>query len=151
MNAPFHRSLDPVARAAVVGFVTVVADQVTKSAASAVAGGLHNRAIVPVRNHEFSLGIASASLPVMLLLMVAGIIGLGSHLMRASARGRVPAWVTGLILGGAISNLLDRLVGGSVRDFLATPWIVLNVADLAVVVGLASWAVAGHHRPASRR
>ena len=135
MNAPFHRSLDPVARAAVVGFVTVVADQVTKSAASAVAGGLHNRAIVPVRNHEFSLGIASASLPVMLLLMVAGIIGLGSHLMRASARGRVPAWVTGLILGGAIS----------------TPWIVLNVADLAVVVGLASWAVAGHHRPASRR
>jgi lipoprotein signal peptidase len=29
--------------------------------------------------------------------------------------------------------------GGSVRDFLATPWIVFNVADVAVVAGLCAY------------
>ena len=63
--------------------------------------------------------------------------------------GGVPAWAAGLVIGGAVSNLADRLLVGSVRDFLATPWIVLNVADLAVAVGIVGWLVAGSRRTAS--
>jgi signal peptidase II len=43
----------------------------------------------------------------------------------------------GLQLGGALGNLLDRLLFGSVTDFLDFgPWPVFNVADTAVVAGI---------------
>lgn len=42
----------------------------------------------------------------------------------------------GLLLGGAVGNLLDRLRLGHVTDFLDFgPWPIFNVADTAVVVG----------------
>jgi len=42
----------------------------------------------------------------------------------------------GLILGGAIGNLLDRMFVGTVTDFLDFHiWPVFNVADSAIVVG----------------
>ena len=46
----------------------------------------------------------------------------------------------GLILGGTIGNLYDRLVFGGVRDFLyfyKIEWPVFNVADCCLVVGAA--------------
>jgi signal peptidase II len=44
--------------------------------------------------------------------------------------------VLGVILGGALGNLLDRLRLGYVTDFLDFgPWPVFNVADMAVVFG----------------
>jgi signal peptidase II len=54
----------------------------------------------------------------------------------------------GLILGGALGNLTDRLVRGSgfrghVVDFIDVgPWPVFNVADSAIVVGaiLLAWS-----------
>ena len=44
----------------------------------------------------------------------------------------------GLQLGGAIGNLIDRVRLGSVVDFIDIgPWPIFNVADSAVVVGVA--------------
>jgi signal peptidase II len=44
----------------------------------------------------------------------------------------------GLQLGGAIGNLIDRLVYGSVTDFIAFPhYPAFNVADSSIVVGVA--------------
>lgn len=62
-------------------------------------------------------------------------------------RVRAVNWavVTGLVLGGAVGNLIDRLFRdpgygiGHVIDFIYTPWIVpaiYNVADMGVVVGM---------------
>ncbi len=48
----------------------------------------------------------------------------------------------GLILGGTIGNLIDRLWLHYVRDFLdAGPWPIFNAADSAVVVGVIIFAV----------
>lgn len=58
-----------------------------------------------------------------------------------------PIWavVAGLVLGGAIGNLIDRyfrdpgFAVGHVVDFIYTPWMmpaVYNVADIAVVTGM---------------
>jgi lipoprotein signal peptidase len=49
---------------------------------------------------------------------------------------------SGLILGGAMSNLVDRLVLGGVRDFLQVPFLGVhnNLADWGIVLGLA-WIV----------
>jgi signal peptidase II len=47
-------------------------------------------------------------------------------------------WVaTGLLLGGALGNLLDRLLNGSVTDFIKFPdWPAFNVADICITVGV---------------
>ena len=45
---------------------------------------------------------------------------------------------TGLVLGGALGNLYDRLTLGVVRDFLRIGiWPMFNLADTAIVVGVA--------------
>ena len=42
-----------------------------------------------------------------------------------------------LMLGGAVGNLLDRILQGHVTDFIDIgPWPVFNLADSAIVVGL---------------
>ena len=43
---------------------------------------------------------------------------------------------SGLVLGGAASNLVDRLFIGAVTDYLDFPsWWVFNLADVAMLVG----------------
>ncbi len=46
---------------------------------------------------------------------------------------------TGLLLGGALGNLLDRIRNGSVVDFIKLPlgWPPFNLADTAIVLGAA--------------
>ena len=42
----------------------------------------------------------------------------------------------GLIIGGAFSNALNRLISGTVTDFIQLPyWPIFNVADSCVVAG----------------
>jgi signal peptidase II len=65
---------------------------------------------------------------------------------------RVTAVALGLILGGALGNLTDRLVrgpgfSGEVVDFLDfLVWPVFNVADSAIVVGALILVVGGIRR-----
>ena len=44
--------------------------------------------------------------------------------------------LVGLLVGGAIGNLIDRFVYGFVRDFIAFSfWPAFNVADMAITIG----------------
>ena len=62
----------------------------------------------------------------------------------------------GLVLGGAVGNLTDRIVRGSrfdgrVVDFIDfRVWPVFNVADSAIVIGAALILLAGVRRAAHR-
>ncbi|HEX3149961.1 MAG TPA: signal peptidase II [Gemmataceae bacterium] len=59
-------------------------------------------------------------------------------LRKKSAPDRVLFFALGLILGGTLGNLYDRIVFGGVRDFLCFYWFefpVFNVADSCLVVG----------------
>jgi lipoprotein signal peptidase len=123
-------------QAAGLCLVVVGLDQATKLAATLAAAGQTSGLVVPVHNPRLSLGLAGAPLPVIALLMAVGILAAGGYSLHAAHRGRLPAWVPGLLIGGASSNLLDRLVVGAVRDFLATPWAVINLADLAVLAAV---------------
>lgn len=73
-------------------------------------------------------------------MVVAGLVG--AAMLGAAARlvreGRLPGWIFGLAAGGAVSNNLDRLALGAARDVIPTPWLVLDVADLAILVAAAS-------------
>jgi signal peptidase II len=60
----------------------------------------------------------------------------------AHARSRLTAVALGLIIGGALGNGIDRLTYGAVMDFVhfhvgSFSWYVFNVADSAIVVGVA--------------
>ena len=54
------------------------------------------------------------------------------------------AWVpTGLLVGGALGNLIDRVRQGSVTDFLKVPhWPAFNLADAAITVGVVALVLA---------
>jgi lipoprotein signal peptidase len=69
-----------------------------------------------------------------------GILVWGTRAHTARERGLMAA--LGLILGGTVGNLYDRLVFGGVRDFLyfhhnSFEWPVFNIADCCLVVGAA--------------
>ncbi len=53
------------------------------------------------------------------------------------------SWLTsGLILGGAFGNLIDRIGAGRVTDFIDVgPWPIFNIADSSIVVGITALCV----------
>ncbi|MBN1611841.1 MAG: signal peptidase II [Polyangiaceae bacterium] len=54
----------------------------------------------------------------------------------------------GLVLGGAVGNFGDRLIRGSVTDFIHVPyWPVFNVADIALCVGIGLLVLAFRNEP----
>lgn len=66
------------------------------------------------------------------------------ELRRLPADQRVMGWVYGLIAGGAVGNLIDRVLHGYVVDFVLLHWQpyyfpAFNVADAALTVGAVLW------------
>ena len=79
----------------------------------------------------------------LLALQAGAILGLGIWMLRAPARLTVVA--LGLIVGGAVGNIIDRLAYGAVADFVffhvdfgswEFRWYIFNLADAAVVAGV---------------
>lgn len=71
----------------------------------------------------------------------------------AYAHSRLIAASVGLIVGGALGNLIDRIVHGAVADFFSFHyagyyWYVFNIADVAITLGvlglLIDWIALGH-------
>lgn len=67
------------------------------------------------------------------------------------AMGPAASWGVGLVVGGAVGNLVDRVRYGGVADFLYIHhWPVFNLADSAMVVGgaLVAWTLLRESRDA---
>lgn len=99
--------------------------------------------LVMVWNPGVSYGLFPASGPegtaLLAFFSIAAVAGLGFWLWNAS---RLTLTVgLGLVIGGALGNLIDRLVHGKVADFfhfygLGYDWYVFNVADAAITFGV---------------
>ncbi len=77
--------------------------------------------------------------PVFLLLSTAVSIGILIYYPRRPKGQPLLSVGVGLLLGGAIGNLIDRLTLGQVTDFLAIRYFaVVNVADICITFGAAS-------------
>ncbi len=85
---------------------------------------------------------------VITLVVIALILTYGRHAARHS---RVLGVAFGLQLGGALGNLVDRLLYARVIDFLDfRVWpFIFNVADMAIVIGGALFAVTLWRQPAA--
>ena len=131
---------------AATALVVVVVDQVTKAWALTT---LDDRTIdlfwtLRLRllfNTGSAFGFGSRFSPIIALVAVVVVL----VLLRAgrALRGRPALVAVGLVVGGAIGNLGDRvfregggLLGGAVVDFIDLQWCpVFNVADVAICVG----------------
>ena len=83
-------------------------------------------------------GVANSFFAVVSVMAAIAIVVWGTRRHTAREKGLMAA--LGLILGGTVGNLYDRVVFGGVRDFLyfyKIEWPVFNVADCCLVVGAA--------------
>jgi signal peptidase II len=89
-----------------------------------------------VYNEGIAFGLFPTRSPVLVVLEVVAAAAVGVALV--AARRVLYSVALGAVLGGAVGNLIDRLLYGKVTDFLYTPfWPTFNLADSAVVIGFA--------------
>lgn len=128
---------------AVVCACVVAIDQLTKRAIehSIVPGEEHKFLpgvqLVDTRNHGVAFGFLPGD-----HLGVTILIGFALGVLLAYfARHATQPWIwlpTGMLLGGALGNILDRLRHGSVTDFVKLPlgWPPFNLADASITLGI---------------
>ena len=127
----------------VVAVLIFVADRITKDLITAnvpfgteFAAVDHIVWITNIHNSGAAFGLAPAFAIVFLMASVAVSIGLIAYVVTHHNPPAVDA-ILGLILGGTIGNGYDRIMYGTVTDFIALHfWPVFNVADSAVSVGV---------------
>ncbi|MGH9102391.1 MAG: signal peptidase II [Acidimicrobiales bacterium] len=126
----------------VTTLAVLVADQVTKSLALANLAGSPVHLAGPVYLHlELNSGVAFSlgrgHTPIVIAVVVVLVVAIAGAALRAERTVSIVA--LGLVLGGALGNLGDRLFrheGGAVVDFVYTTfWPTFNVADACIVVG----------------
>jgi signal peptidase II len=97
-----------------------------------------------VRNFGAAWGMLSGQKWLLIAFTAIVVCVIGFSAREVASRGKLAATGFGLILGGAVGNLIDRVMLGHVTDFfdLDTPWPILqtfpvfNVADSALTVGV---------------
>lgn len=93
--------------------------------------------LTPVKNTGISFGLfegGNAAMIVVTLLLIAG----GVFILRGMKLSGLAPVSLGLMLGGAVGNLIDRVLYGHVIDMLDFAFVdfyVFNAADAAVVCG----------------
>jgi signal peptidase II len=128
--------------AAAVAAVVVVLDQLVKALVrSEVERGervdlVLGIDLVNVRNSGIAFGLLSDGGALLVVGTAVALLALVFFFVTHS--GRPLVWLpTGLLLGGAVGNLIDRAARGSVTDFVKLPHFpAFNVADMAITVGV---------------
>ncbi len=139
-------------RALVLLIAVVGLDQLTKhTIADGIAEGDSERFVpgiikfVHVRNKGVAFGFFGGGGTIVLVFTALALAALLVYfVLRPDRRG---LWIpTGLLIGGAIGNLIDRIAHGAVTDFIKLPaWPAFNVADMAITFGVLSllWVLEG--------
>jgi signal peptidase II len=132
----------PWLRAAAVTAAVIVLDQATKAwVRSSVAIGDRDAVfpgveIVHVRNQGVAFSRFSGGGAVVSVIVGAALVALLVYFVTHMSKPLV--WLpTGLLLGGALGNVIDRVRDGAVTDFIKLPgWPAFNVADISITVGV---------------
>jgi signal peptidase II len=92
--------------------------------------------LVDVRNTGVAFSLFSGGGAIVLVFTFVALAALVGYFALRPERPWL--WLpTGLLIGGAIGNLIDRLVHGAVTDFIKLPlWPAFNFADMAITFGV---------------
>src|SRR5262249_9186980 len=133
--------------------IIVALDQLSKAAIRATVPLHSSITIIPgwmdfthVRNTGAAFGILNLSdfpfkTALIAVIATAALVGVGMYAASLAHHQLVARVGLALIFGGAAGNLLDRIVAGSVVDFVDVYWgahhfWAFNVADSAITIGV---------------
>ena len=145
---------------AAIGLAAVAADQLTKHIVTghlALDDGIH--VIGPfwihhVQNSGIAFGLFASATSVVIVLTGIAVAWMLLFFARSGARHPVLPVALGLVIGGSVSNLLNRVRLGYVTDFIDLRyWPAFNLADSFIVVGvviLLSTLLAAERMPRNR-
>jgi signal peptidase II len=132
-----------------VGLAAVGADQLTKHIVASrlrlddevhVVGPLW---IHHVQNSGIAFGLFASATPIVIVLTGAAVAWMLAFFARAGARHPILPVALGFVIGGSVSNLVDRVRLGHVTDFLDLHfWPAFNLADSFIVIGVGVLLVA---------
>jgi signal peptidase II len=141
----------------VVAGVVVAIDQATKAAVVSglrpgeqvdLALGFH---LTRVSNNGVAFGLLEHAGDAVVLAVTLGALALVVGWF-GTGPARPGLWLgVGLLAGGALGNLADRLRDGAVTDFIDPPlWPSFNVADIAITVGVVVLVLSAFSESSSR-
>jgi signal peptidase II len=93
--------------------------------------------LVNTRNRGVAFGFLPGSHTAVTVVIALALVVLLAYFARHTARPLV--WLpTGMLLGGAAGNVIDRLRLGAVTDFIKLPlgWPPFNLADVSITLGI---------------
>jgi signal peptidase II len=133
-----------VLRTALVAVAVVAADQVSKAIVRAEISPFEEHELVlaikliNTRNTGVAFSMFSGGGPFVVIIALVALGALLAFFVTHLHRRLV--WLpTGLLLGGAAGNLIDRIRLDAVTDFIKVPhWPAFNVADICVTLGVIS-------------
>ena len=142
------------ARAAIVMVVVLALDQLTKHTLAADIGVGETRKFLPlvdlvhVRNTGVAFSLFSGGGAIVLVVTFLALAVLVGYFLKRPDRPWL--WLpTGLLLGGALGNLIDRIADGAVTDFIKLPhWPAFNIADISITFGVFAllWVLEGRRK-----
>ena len=104
------------------------------------------------RNHGVAFGFFPGSHLGVTILIGVALFVLMVYFARHATQPLI--WLpTGMLVGGALGNIVDRLRDGAVTDFVKLPlgWPPFNLADTSITIGiLILFLVVDHSRHAAR-
>jgi len=132
-----------IALAGLVAVVVVAVDQFTKVIARnsisgnddvELLGGVIT--IVDVRNSGIAFGQLAGGGALVAVIVALAVGALLWYFLSHIATPMI--WLaTGLVIGGAVGNIIDRVRAGAVTDFIKLPhWPAFNFADAAITIGV---------------
>lgn len=99
-------------------------------------------------NRGVAFGLASGGGAALIALSAVALVVVGAVFARDATRRRM--WVAvGLLAGGALGNLADRVRAGEVTDYVdVLAWPPFNLADVAITLGVGILALSYLREPA---
>ena len=127
-----------------VAIGAIVADQATKALIRAWLAegetwpaGFELIHLSHVENTGAAFGILQGAGPLLVISSIVGVVVVLVLLYTAPAGDRLYTAALALVLGGAVGNLIDRVLRGEVTDFIdPTHYPAFNLADSSIVVGV---------------
>lgn len=135
--------VSPWARAALVALAALALDQLAKHAVRAgIVPGEEHRLfpgveLVDTRNHGVAFGFLPGDHLAVTIVIGLALVALLAYFARHVRRPLI--WLpTGMLVGGALGNIVDRFRDGSVTDFIKLPlgWPPFNLADASITLGV---------------
>jgi len=142
-----HPRLRGWALAALVAAAVLVADQLTKALVRSSLDVGQRRALVAfvdlvrTTNEGVAFGVLGGGGPLVAVVVAAAVVALLVYFALHAAKPL--AWLpTGMLIGGSLGNVIDRVREGAVTDFVKVPhWPAFNVADVAITLGVVALVI----------